>query len=203
MGDQSAIRQAIVKDYFLITGEAVAESDPIVTGAIFFSHKLSEAATAAIQQINDAARSGALEIREAGKAAAHDLREASQKIALEASEAAVLANRSTAAAEGTVAALVEEREQHLRAVEARMLKCVKVVEKRQSSGNGLSHVPIKYAIAGAVAGGIALAGLFYFGVEKIAERERQASIGRAFSRAVPTLEPKLRQQLLDHLEKTR
>lgn len=84
-----------------------------------------------------------------------------------------------------------------------MLKCVKIVEKRQSSANGLSHVPIKYAIAGAVAGGIALAGLFYFGVEKVAERERQASIGRAFSRALPTLDPRLRQQLLEHFEKSR
>lgn len=192
MSYQAADRKALAAEYFKVTGDAVSENDPIVTGTLFFSHKLAESAATAAQ-----------EIREAGRDAAKELREASRTIALEAGEAVAQANQSTAAAEGTIAVLVEHRAQHLKAVEAQMLKCVKIVQKTQSSANGLSHVHIKYAVAGAIAGGIALAGVFYFGVEKVSERERQAAIGRAFSRALPTLEPKLRQQLLEHFEKSR
>lgn len=201
MGEHAANRKALAAELFQVTGEAVPEGDPIITGALFFSHKLAQAGAAAAQEIRDAARQGAIELREAGRAAGQELREASQSLAVEAAEAARKAGQSAAAAEATIERLVNERTQHLKAVELQMLRCVKLVSKGQAVQQGTRHVPVWYVAVGSVVGTAAMTAVLLLGFDQGSEREREAAIGRSFSRAVPTLDPKLKAQLLEHIRK--
>lgn len=68
MGDPAA-RKAVVLELFAATGESIPEDDPIVTGAILFSHKLNEVATLS-----------ASHMRAAGEHAATAIQHASEKL---------------------------------------------------------------------------------------------------------------------------
>jgi hypothetical protein len=202
MGEHTVNRKALAAELFQVTGEAVPEGDPIITGALFFSHTLARAGAAAAQEIRDAARQGAIDLREAGRAAGQQLHEASQSLAIEAAETARKANRSAAAAEAMIERLVNERTQHLKAVEVQMLRCVKLVSQGQASQQGTRYVPLWYVALGSMVGTAAITAVLLFGFDKGGEREREAAIGRSFSRTLPTLPPKLKAQLLKHIQKT-
>lgn len=133
----------------------------------------------------------------------HVMQEASAEVSTRLSAAAQEIMVAAQHASTVNASIQADKAKLLREVEIQVAKGVRAGAKARSATGSFSHVPIKYAIAGAMGGAVALATLFYFGVETVAERERQASIGRAFSRSVQTLDPKLRQQLLDHVEKHR
>lgn len=75
-------RKALAVELFKVTGEAVPENDPIVTGALFFSYKLGESGRLAGEAIRDAAALASNEIREAGRLAALEVREATRESAV-------------------------------------------------------------------------------------------------------------------------
>ena len=48
---------------------------------------------------------------------------------------------------------------------------------------------------------VALAATWKMGIEHGTARAEEAAVGRAFSRVVPSLDPKLRDHLMEHLRK--
>ena len=194
-------RKALAVELFEVTGEAVPETDPIVTGALFFSHKLGEAGRLATEEIREAARVGASELREAGRVAAQELGEAGRKAALDAGAAALKAEACALSSANVIERMVAERSQFLKALESQMFKCVKIAANGQSSHQGIRYVPAWYALVGAVLGAFALAAAWAVGVEHGATRAEEAAVGRSFARVVPTLDPKLKAQLMEHLRK--
>ena len=194
-------RKALAVELFDVTGEAVPENDPIVTGALFFSYKLGKAGRFAEKEVREAARAASLEIREAGRLAAQDIRDAGRSYAADSAEAVSKAEASSRAAAGVIDRLSSDRSQILKTVETHIAKCVKLASNRQSGPDGLRYVPAWYAVVAAVAGAVALAAAWQLGIEQGSVRAEEAAIGRSFARAVPTMDPKLRAQLMEHLRK--
>lgn len=194
-------RKALSVELYEVTGEAVPESDPIVTGALFFSYKIGEAGRLAEESVRAAALVAAADIREAGRLAAEEIREATCQSALSSAEAVISAEQATRSASLAIEKLVADRTQLFRSVDSHMAKCVKLASQGQSNATGFRTVPVWYALSGAVAIGIALAAALAIGFERGSAQADDAAVGRSFVRVVPTMDAKLKQQLMEHLRK--
>ena len=98
-------------------------------------------------------------------------------------------------------ALTKDRAKLIKDVQSHMTRCLKVASTGLSSHHGIRYVPIWYALVGSVAGAVALAAVWSVGVEHGATRAEEAAIGRSFTRVVPTMDPKLKAQLMEHVRK--
>lgn len=200
MGDP-ALRKAIVLELFAATGESIPEDDPIITGAILFSHKLNEVADLSANHMRMAGEQAAAAIDEASQKASLTMNEASQRYALEPAEAFEKAAIAAQAATAQLARLCSERTQLVKTIEAQVVKAVKLASKGESGSLSLRYIPAWYAVVGSLAVGIALTAAWKIGVEQGTSRAEEAAVGRAFSRIVPSLDPKMRKQLMQRLRK--
>ena len=158
------------------------EDDPIIVAALFQAHTMREAIGAA-----------AVQIAEAGQVV---------KVAADEAHRAVLAAE---AASRLAAAAFErisgDRAQLLKAVESQMAKCLKLASKGQSSTEVSRSFPIWYAVVGFVVGAVVVLAAMMIVLERNSILAQDAAVGRALTRVVPALEPKLREQLMQHLRK--
>jgi hypothetical protein len=194
-------RKALAVELFTVTGEAVPENDPIVTGALFFSYKLGESGRLAEAAIREAASLAVTEIREAGRQAAKDIREAGRQIILDNGEAMTASEKVMRSTAGALEKMSADRSQLLKAVEAQIVKGMKQVNKGAAISQDVSHIPVRYAIFSALAAAVVLTAAVTVGVERGSAQAEEAAIGRAFSRVVPKLDPKVREHIMVHLEK--
>jgi hypothetical protein len=194
-----AVRKAITLELFAATGESIPEDDPIVTGAILFSHKLNEVARLSSEGMHAAGQRATDAVNEAAQKASLVLHEASQRCAAESAAASVRADAAARAAALQIERLTADRAQLLKAIEAHVLKSVKLASKNQPGQDGLRHVPVKHAVVGAVVGAVALAAAWMVGVEHGSALAEEAAVGRSFVRVVPKLDPKLKSQLMEYL----
>jgi hypothetical protein len=197
----TAARKAIVLDLFAATGESIPENDPIVTGAILFSHKLNEVADLSASHMRTAGENAAAAIDEASQKASLVMGEASQRCAAEAAAATAKADVAMQAARAHLTKLAAERIQLVKTIETQVLKAVKLAGKGESGPLSLRYIPAWYAVVGALVGAVALAIAWNIGVIQGTARAEEAAVGRAFSRVVPALDQKLRDQLMEHLRK--
>lgn len=200
MGDPAA-RKAVVLELFAATGESIPEDDPIVTGAILFSHKLNEVATLSASHMRAAGEHAASAIQHASEKAAAAMAEASQRCAADSAAASEKADIAAQAAMAHLARLAAERAQLVKTIETQVVKAVKLASKGGSSQLSLRYVPAWYAVVGSLTVGIALTAAWKIGVEHGTSRAEEAAVGRAFSRLVPSLDPKMRKQLMQLLRK--
>jgi len=194
-------RKALAVELFIVTGEAVPENDPIVTGALFFSYKLGESGRLAEAAIREAASLAVTEIREAGRQAAKDIREAGRQIVLDNGEAMTASEKVMRSTAGALEKMSADRSQLLKAVEAQIVKGMKQVNKGAAVSQDVSHIPVRYAIFSALAAAVVLTAAVTVGIERGSAQAEEAAIGRAFSRVVPELDPKVREHIMVHLEK--
>lgn len=174
--DHSAERRAVVTAVFAATGKKVDEDDPIIVAALFYAYTMRKASREAVGQI-----------AEAGEAVKQVVDEA-RKVAVEA---------------GTIArtAAVDEKKR-ADALDARITKAIREAARTQSSNAGpptgwrgvMAGLAVGFFIAGGI---ISVACGFSF------SWVTDARIGAEFRRVVPTLEPALRDKLMEHLEKRR
>ena len=200
MGDPAA-RKAVVLELFTATGESIPEDDPIVTGAILFSHKLNEVAALSASHMQAAGEHAAAAIRETSQKATLVINEASQLCAAESAAACAKADVATQAATAHIAKLTAERAHLVKSIEMQVLKAVRGAGAGGVSAVSLRYIPAWYAVVGALAVGVALAAAWVAGVERGTARAEEAAVGRSFSRIVPDLDPKVREQLMEHLRK--
>lgn len=95
----------------------------------------------------------------------------------------------------------KDRTKILRDIEAHVAKCAKAAGQGRASPPPLGYVPTWYAVVGAVMGAVALSAAMLVGIERGSAQAQDAAVGRSFARVVPTLDPKLKQQLMEHLRK--
>ena len=200
MGDP-AIRKAIVLELFTTTGESIPEDDPIVTGAILFSHKLNEVARLSAEEMQSAGRLAAAAVDEAGRNASLVLTQAGERCASESLAAAARADAAARAAAAQLELQTAERAHLLKAIDAQVSKSVKLANASMSGPAVLRYVPAWYAVVGALIGAVALAAAWKIGIDQGTARSEEAAVGRAFSRVVPSLDPKLREHLMELLRK--
>lgn len=79
---QSSDRKAVAEAIFSITGDKVAESDPVVTAALFYAHQVREAGHSAAKEIIGAS-SAAVNAAKAVEAAAKRMELEREKLATE------------------------------------------------------------------------------------------------------------------------
>lgn len=194
-------RKALAVELFTVTGEAVPENDPIVTGALFFSYKLGESGRLAEEALREAASLAMKEIREAGRLAAQDIREAARQIAFDNGEAVIASETAMRSAAGALEKMSVDRSQLMKAVEAQIVKGMKQANKGATVAQGLSHIPVRYAVLSALASAVVLTAAVMVGIERGSAQAEEAAIGRAFSRVVPELDPKVREHIMVHLQK--
>jgi len=175
-------RRAVVTAVFAATGKKVDEDDPIIVAALFQAHTMREAVGAAVVQVAEAGQ--------VVKVAADEARRA--VLAAEA------ASRMAAAA---FERMSSDRAQLLKTVEAQIAKCLKLACKGQSSREDSRSFPIWYAVAGSVVGAVVISAAMMFALQRNSVHAQEAAVGRAFARVVPGLDPKLREQLMQHLRK--
>lgn len=186
----SSERKALSVELYEMTGDAIPESDPIITGALFFSYKLCQASRLAEDQIREAGRLAAQEVREAASAISSAAKEAQASAEASSQTAAMLYER----ADG-------ERLLLLKAIDSQTAHFVKLKAEAQFSSDGIRYVPIWHVLVGAIAGAVALVFAWLIGVEQATVRAEEAAVGRAFARVLPTLEPKVRKQLMERLKR--
>jgi hypothetical protein len=200
MGDTAA-RKAVVLELFAATGESIPENDPIVTGAILFSHKLNEVATLSASHMRAAGEDVVAAIHQASQISSRAMLEASQRCVVESAAATAEADVAAQAATAHLTRLAAERIQLVKTIETQVVKAVKLVAKGESGPLSLRYIPAWYAVVGALVGAVALAIAWNIGVIQGTARAEEAAVGRAFSRVVPALDQKLRDQLMEHLRK--
>jgi hypothetical protein len=130
------------------------------------------------------------QMREAGDSTADQLRQATAELKA-ATKAAASVNISQSAA----------RTRTMKEIEAHISKCVKLASKGQCSSQSFRYIPIWYAVGSAVAVAVAFSAALMFGIERGSALAEEAAVGRSFKRVVPTMDPKLRAQLMEHLRK--
>jgi len=200
MGDPAA-RKAVVLELFAATGESIPEDDPIVTGAILFSHKLNEVATLSASHMRAAGEQAVTAIHEASEKAALAMGEASQRCAAEAAAATARADGAAQAATAHLTRLAAERTQLVKTIEAQVVKAVKLASKGEPNSLSLRYIPAWYVAVGSLAVGVALAAAWMIGVEQGTARAEEAAVGRSFARVLPKLDPKVREHIMEHLQK--
>ena len=131
----------------------------------------------------------------------HEMRGASKEVSTELKQAAADLRAASQLAMTANNALTADRAKLMKDIQTHMTRCVKIASAGQSSNQGIRYVPAWYALVGAVLGAFALAAAWAVGVEHGATRAEEAAVGRSFARVVPTLDPKLKAQLMEHLRK--
>lgn len=194
-------RKALAVELFEVTGEAVPENDPIITGALFFSYKLGESGRLAGAAIRDTALLASNEIREAGRLAALEVRESSRESAASSGKAITALEASTRAAAAAVDRLAADRTQMLKSVDTQVAKCVKAARAGQAGSHSARYISVWYAVVGSCIVAAAISAALIFGFERGSVQAQEAAVGRSFARMVPVLDPKLREQLMRHLRK--
>lgn len=89
----------------------------------------------------------------------------------------------------------------MRDIELRIVRCIKTA----SAGGGRNahpYVPAWYALVGAVAGAVLIAGAWIAGIERGSVQADEAAVGRSFARVVSKMDPKLRAELMEQLRGT-
>jgi len=200
MGNPDA-RKAVVLELFAATGESIPEDDPIVTGAILFTHKLNEVAAFSAVQMREAGESAAAAVREASHNAAFLLNEAGLRCAAEAASVSERADVVAGAVSAQGVKFETERLQLAKAVEAQLARAVKLAGSAGSAPLSLRYLPAWYAVVGSVVVGTALAAAWIIGVEQGTARAEEAAVGRSFTRVLPELDPKVRAQIMEQLRK--
>jgi hypothetical protein len=184
-----AARKEVVDEVFRITGKIVSDTDPVVTAALFFSHKVYESGVAAAGQISDAAVKASTVVI-AAEAACRTMRaEHTQLID------AIVKDRQAQAAENKA-----ERSRLAAELEGRLQRSLKSASRVHPSGEG-PPTGWRGVLAG-IAFGILLTG----GVTLIACNFNRslfsdARFGAEWKRVIPTLPPGLRDKLIEHFEK--
>lgn len=129
------------------------------------------------------------------------LRSAGDAVAMKLDIAAIELRAASNLAAAANLSLATDRPKLLKDIEAHVARCVKQAGKVQSGVADFRFVPVRYAVVGAFAGALAMTAALMFGFERGSSQAEEAAIGRSFSRVVPELDPKLREQLLEHLRK--
>jgi hypothetical protein len=197
--EDSGVRKAIVLELFAATGESIPEDDPIVTGAILFSHMLNEVARLSAEDMRLAGQLAADAVNEAAGNASKVLVDASVRCASESAAASGKAAEVARMAELQIERLTAERAQLLKLVEAHVLKGVKVALKQQADPLPLGHMPTWWALAGAVIGAVVFSTGWTIAAAHGSVQAEEAAVGRAFNRVAPTLDPKIKAQLYERL----
>lgn len=130
-------------------------------------------------------------VREAGRAASAEMRAAAAEMKT-AADISLAAQAATAAAHG---ALMKE-------IERQIARSFKRAAGSQIHAGDVRHLPVWHAAAGAIIVGIALATGWHFAFSQGTVHAQEAAAGRTLTRAVSTMDPKLRQQVIDHIRNT-
>jgi len=170
----AAQMRAITADVFAVTGKKMDEDDPIVVAAFFQAHIMRQAT-----------REAAGQIAEAGKAV---------KVAVD--DACKVVADATALARQTAA----DQKAYVNAVDICLRKAIREAGRVESSQVSPPR-GWRGVLAGVVLGVFVAAGLLSIACDFSFSWVHDASVGRAYMRAIPTLEPSLRQKLLKHVEK--
>lgn len=202
MDDQYESRKTLADEFFVATGCSVSPDDPIITGSLYFTHKITEATAHAVAQIQGAAS--------LHHAPGNDLFERMEVIVrsvelmtaqLEASASVV--QRTVATSNSALARSADERQAHSKFIQQQIIKCVERVARSHPTAPGIRFITLRQAgVVSLILASALVAGVL-FGIEYGSARAQEAAIGRAFSRSIPTLEPKLKEQLLEHIQKVR
>jgi hypothetical protein len=174
--DHSAERRAVVTAVFAATGKKVDEDDPIIVAALFHASTMRDASRAAAGQIAEAGQ--------AVKLAADDAR----KVAVETGSLL----RQAAA----------DEKRRADALEARITKAIREAGRTQSSDGGPPR-GWRGVIAGLAVGFVMAGGIISVACGFSFSWVTDARIGAEFRRVVPTMDPTLRDKLMEHLEKRR
>ena len=153
MGDL-AIRQAIVLELFAATGESIPVDDPIVTGAILFSHKFNEVARLSAEEMQLAGRLAADAVHEASRNASLVLTQASERCAAESQAVTAKADSAARAAATQLERLAADRALLLKAIDAQVSKSLKLTSAAPSGTVSIRYIPIWYAVVGAFVGAV-------------------------------------------------
>lgn len=130
-----------------------------------------------------------------------EMREVGESITAQFQQATAELQAATKAAASVNISQAADRARTMREIEAQIAKCVKMASKGQSGSRGLLEVPAWYAVVGAVVGALVLSAAWSIAVEQGSVRAEEAAIGRSFARVVPKMDPKLKEQLMEHLRK--
>lgn len=200
-------RQAIAEDVFRATGMKVSSSDPAVTAALYYSHKVREAGDAAAASIQEAVavQQAAFEESCVRIQAGIEKHQASlEEVALAATNAGAAYKSALDEAKLVVRRSAAERESLADSIEARLSKRVGTMSQGQATQDGQSVVTLRQAALAMSAALVLGAILFALGTAAVCGYSfswmNDASVGREFLRTLPTMDPDLRNKLVHHLE---
>lgn len=126
---------------------------------------------------------------------------AGDAVAKQLTAAATDLHAASTVATAANSSLVADRAKLMKDIEAHVARCVTLASKGQSGVQDCRRIPIWHAVAAAVVGAVALSAGLMFGMERGSTMAHEAALGRSFARVVPTMDAKLRQQLMEHLRK--
>lgn len=129
------------------------------------------------------------------------LGKAGDRVAAKLDTAALELRSASSTSTAMNASLLADRAKLFKDIEAHVAKCAKSVSKAPAGGVDLRYIPAWYAVVGALVGAVSLAIAWNIGVIQGTALAEEAAVGRAFSRVVPALDQKLRDQLMEHLRK--
>jgi len=129
-------------------------------------------------------------MRDASQATAAEMRAIAVEMRV-ASEAVQTAQRTTSAARVT---LMKEIERHV-------VRGIKQAGGTHAQSGEIRYLPVWQAVTSAIVAGVVLAATWHFGFAQGASHAHEAAVGRTFTRAVSTMDPKLRDQVIEHIRK--
>lgn len=124
------------------------------------------------------------------------MRESAEEVAQLIHAAAADLRAATEQTKGQVDATGAERAKLMREIERHVQKCAGAIIKSHSSQPDVRYIPAWYALVGAVVGAIVLTVALAIGLDRGSDLERDAAVGRTFSRILPTLDPQVKKQLI-------
>jgi hypothetical protein len=172
--DHSAERRSVVTAVFAATGKKVDEDDPIIVAALFHAYTMREASREAAGRIADVGHTVQQAVDEARKAALE--------------------------ARAIVRQVAAEEKKRAGALDARVTKALREAGRVHSSEDG-PPTGWRGVMAGMAMGLLLFGGLLSvvcgFSFSWISD----SRIGAEFRRAVPTMDPSLRDKLIADMEK--
>lgn len=172
--DHNAQRRKVVTAVFAATGKKVDEDDPIIVAALFQAFTIREATRDAVDEIASAGQAVQVAADNARKAAV---------------EVGAIARRAAADEKGRADAL------------AVLVK--KAVREARHMHSDQAGPPTGWrgVLAGAAFGFLLAGGAVSVACNFSFSWISDARLGKEFRRVIPSLEPSLRDKLMDHLEK--
>jgi hypothetical protein len=184
-----ADQQRLTELVFAITGDKLPKDDPLVVAALYYAATLREAAKDAATMIISA---GEIERGELAR------------IAVEISDDGANARLAVEEAKRLLRSASTAQQALADSFENRMTKTLRETAKLQAKQDGQGMVSLVHALLGALAALLSGAVLFAFGTAAVCGYSfswvNDASVGRAFLRSLPTMDPRLRQKLIDHVK---